>query len=463
MTPIRIRGKRRSKASRKSPSLPGSSKHLQPSQPVSGTRPSIGEPPRKKSRRHRARLLSSLERLPTELLQNVFFLCLNVNLPRASPSLSSALSSFHVKSQLLLKAFSSDQGYGLQHSEELIDILQTKEEVANLQSSILRLRWMTLGFLRQCKPMFFETTLLRQFKSYQWQWVDGSPAAKLTHATVAKFVKEAYRRAGEEAEEERVGFLKWTYVVSHEQTIDIRFGLLNGVVWLGETVPRPTLGPVKREKRWKLLNCLDECRIPEKLLHGPWTDEKCEFLTVLEHGRATIDSIDSTSGEVAELGLYDAFRVRNERAVRLIIRNMYRTDYPPDAIIYNPDWRAASTNATACRHNIEHPVSHFTVGIEPKMGYLKSAAIEYNCPIEILGILADPHIPSWEWKDAALTTWALEKKVQGDERGQWLLDQIDRMSIDYYVLGAQMRMLELSRTSLSHIDFLRRGEISFTL
>ncbi|MCJ1466689.1 magnesium ion transporter [Pseudocyphellaria aurata] len=411
MTLIKVRGKKGPKIRLES----------QPPEPVSGSRATAGEPSRKKSRRHTARMLSSLERLPTELLEKVFFHCLNINLPRASPVLASALSSFHVKSQLIFKAFSSDQGHGLQNSEELIDILRTKREVAKLQSSILPLRWMTLGFLRQCIPVFFERTLLRQFKSFKWQWIDGSPAANLSHTRVAKFVQEAYRRARDGAEIEQLGYLSWMYSVSDEQTITIKLALVNGVVWLEENDPVGSPHPSK-EKRWKLLNCLDECRVPEKLLHGPWTDEKCEFLTLLTRGRATVDWIDSTSGEVAEVGLWNALKERNERAVRLLIEDDLREDYPHEWLIYHPDWMASSsTCAIARRYNVMDRNQRSAVAVTPKMEHLRSAAIEHDCPLEILEILVNGNGFRKERNDPVLSSWAWRKKAEGDHRAEWLL------------------------------------------
>lgn len=43
---------------------------------------------------------SAFERLPTEILELIFFQCLNLNLPLASSNLGSALSSFYLKSRL---------------------------------------------------------------------------------------------------------------------------------------------------------------------------------------------------------------------------------------------------------------------------------------------------------------------------------------------------------------------------
>lgn len=274
---------------------------------------------------------------------------------------------------------------------------------------------------------------MRQFKSYQWQWIDGSPAANLTYATVVNFVQEAYRRARKGARKENLEYLQCTYPVSDRQAIGIKFALVNGVVWLQRTDSHPTsryLTTDSMEKRWTLLNCLDECHIPEKLLHGPWTDEKCEFLTVLIQARATVDWIDSTSGEVAELGLHDALREHNERAVRLVIFNpvINRTNFIQGLFFdYNPDWTAPSTDAIACREYINHGERLGGIGVTPKMEHLRSAAIDYDCPIELLAIMVRVDNFRIEQKDPALISWAWKKKVEGDKRGEWLLAMFDRV------------------------------------
>lgn len=51
------------------------------------------------------RMLTHIESLPVELIQKIFLLSLNVNLPRASPYLAAALSNEGVYKVLILLAF----------------------------------------------------------------------------------------------------------------------------------------------------------------------------------------------------------------------------------------------------------------------------------------------------------------------------------------------------------------------
>jgi hypothetical protein len=49
--------------------------------------------------------MSPLERLPTELLVEVFLYCMNLNLPRSSPVIGGKLSSESVYTRTILAAF----------------------------------------------------------------------------------------------------------------------------------------------------------------------------------------------------------------------------------------------------------------------------------------------------------------------------------------------------------------------
>lgn len=59
--------------------------------------------------------------------------------------------------------------------------------------------------------------------------------------------------------------------------------------------------------------------IPESLLHGPWDEAKIKFLFwIVKLGGATIDWLNSTSGEVALEGLKNAITTGDTRAVHLL-------------------------------------------------------------------------------------------------------------------------------------------------
>ena len=106
MTPIRVRGKRHATRAEKWNSgkqrQPVHGKSITSSEPDSSAQSTSSEA-KSQSRRRRRRVsheLSRLEELPTEVLQTIFENSANVNLPLASPRLSSQLASQHLYHQL---------------------------------------------------------------------------------------------------------------------------------------------------------------------------------------------------------------------------------------------------------------------------------------------------------------------------------------------------------------------------
>jgi hypothetical protein len=56
--------------------------------------------------------MSNLEKLPTELLERVFFYCLNIDLPRSSPVIGGKLSSETVYMRTIIAAFGVTWSWG---------------------------------------------------------------------------------------------------------------------------------------------------------------------------------------------------------------------------------------------------------------------------------------------------------------------------------------------------------------
>ena len=67
-------------------------------------------PTSKDTQKRKTTKLSILESLPVELIEKIFLYSLNVNLPRASVALTSALSSERIYRALILLAFWDDYG-----------------------------------------------------------------------------------------------------------------------------------------------------------------------------------------------------------------------------------------------------------------------------------------------------------------------------------------------------------------
>ena len=94
-----------------------------------------------------------LESLPTEILQEIFLLRPNFSLTRASPILRAQLSSTHIRTSLVLRYFDP-------HDEE------DDDNIAEVQSMMLKQPWFTYDFVRQCQHAFLTSTAKRQLRAF---------------------------------------------------------------------------------------------------------------------------------------------------------------------------------------------------------------------------------------------------------------------------------------------------------
>ncbi|KAL2042623.1 hypothetical protein N7G274_004382 [Stereocaulon virgatum] len=267
-----------------------------------------------------AKCSSRLELLPTELLEFVFFYCLNISLPRASPAIGQKLASTHVKYRLVLQAFDVSK-HPISSRENGAGQL-TEAEQADTQSAILRQRWMTLPFLRQLIPDFIVKTIVRELGARKLQWMGQGPAvSRESEHVIRKYLEDNALHFSHTIPKGLPAYLELSWPSEKPLFHQTRLGieLRDGVITLLEVVPRNGSPNLALETHtWRILRCVKGCQIPEKLLHGPWTDEKCDFLELAIRGNAQVDWVTSTSGEVAEQGFMQAIHAHNHRAIRAL-------------------------------------------------------------------------------------------------------------------------------------------------
>ena len=168
--------------------------------------------------------------------------------------------------------------------------------------------------------------------------------------------------------------------------------------------------------------CSSNLVIPEKLLHGPWTQEKGNFLMDLLCVYANIDWINSTSGEVASKGLEDAIREDNLHAARALIftdegpRNQphsisdifqpFATEKQTCPTSFDPQgpWLCSSASFWGTRS---------TVGVVPTTEHLRIAVFEMHCnPYVVWAMLYSAQKWAIDWDDPAIIQWALADKAK---------------------------------------------------
>lgn len=326
LTEIKVRGKKQSQTSHAEGLLSNSSSKR--------NRVFSSAPEAKRVRR-----VSLLEDLPTELLEVIFFYCLNVSLPQASLVIGRKLASRHVKSQLIFRVLSSPSS--TEYPCALSAILPTLREQAEAQSAILRLKWMTLPFLRDIIPDYIVRTIARELGVWKVMWRGTGPEVSMAcEPLIRQYLEENADRMNEVMVEGLPAYWETKWLANRgteSRTIYMGIGLRDGLVTLGESyqIPRhriPSQESRVQFSRWRVLCGVEGCKIPEKLLHGPWSDEKCEFLEIAIRGDASVDWVGTTSGEVAKEGLSQALEERNARAVGALLARVGPSQHPLDSL-----------------------------------------------------------------------------------------------------------------------------------
>ncbi|MCJ1256063.1 hypothetical protein MMC24_003883 [Lignoscripta atroalba] len=377
--------------------------------------------------------LSPLERLPLELLHAVFFDSLNLNLPRASPSLAALLSSDHVKIEFVLKAFNHPKEDG--HPE--------------LQSEILRLRWMTFRFFGKCQQISFTRLAIQKYRA----WAEDIPKEEQapaiselqecfanfsTTGQVRKYQQENLDPswANTEYSQKNTAFFRrngaglvFALTIPQRGTeMAMHMDVLESVGGQSESQIVTHVG------YFSPLSFARGCQIPEKLLHGPWTQERGDFLKSLLDYSVGIDFVNSTRGEVASEGLVDAIRANSTRAVfALLARPCFAIseldfeEWPPEKMEQSQDSRQPSPDGPWVRtRGLRWSNSH-GVGVAPTKEHLRVAILEIGCDPYIVGrLFATGNLDGKEiTDDEEIIYWALTKQKEGDSRGGWLLDCLD--------------------------------------
>ncbi|KZF20801.1 hypothetical protein L228DRAFT_240551 [Xylona heveae TC161] len=359
LTPIRVRGKRKHNDSKRPRIVPISNPKDRigrwkiPSLMTSSATSSAGTPggpssqeisdsqriadgarPRKRRRKIR---ISPLESLPPEILQLIFFYAMNLDLPLASPRLASLLSSEHVYTKLCLSVFRGCW-------DEPQDV--PGDELGQLQSRILECRWLTLELLRKCERKYY-SFLLENKKQQLGIQGEGEQEALDAHLSMHP---------------PRVPWIDCGITVDEYRYL------------------------------WPII-AWENFSLPERLLRGPWAQEKVILLYKLCLGGAYIDWKDSNRGEFISQGLIEAIQEGNATAVRVITLLM-------------PVLGDGATDM------------------------LKQAVIESDCNREVVKALiaADQSssLPCIQWGDADLWRWATARRDEGVEKGFWLLDILRR-------------------------------------
>jgi hypothetical protein len=373
--------------------------------------------------------LSALERLPVELIQQIFLHSLELNLPRSSASLARSLSKESIYTSLILLAFFDDDG---KHpvDERLFKPAQYRQldlaEKVRLQTSILDSRWCTLQRLRRNLAALShlaivqawheerERELLKDMVRLELPPITPSPALQAVASLPA---------------------LSDIHAVEHH-FLATSSGGFSGDLGEAETsssyLPRIRTWTSSEDNDGQTYKTVDAARgilnvryIPRRLLRGsPWTPEKIAFLRLVRQGWRFLqrDFVLKVSSAAVFDGMASAIAERNVEALSVLLELHF-------AAFQN---EASYTNVTASGR-VRAAVS-FSDPIPLELFHLATKQHEHST--KLISLLLREGIDSIR-DDVILTKWALGACRDNNKLGEWLLKHMEGTE-DYGLNGSSL-------------------------
>ena len=383
-------------------------------------------------------MLSPLERLPVELLQSIFLYSFNFALPQCSHRLYSTLSSKHVKMELVTRAFCNRVRLGTGPDALIYSLSEVDRELGgqykSLQSGLLHLKWMTRDFFKECIDKFLVRTAAREFGARLTK--DGVEGPLPTMAEYRMLVEDGHLCGNTCLLSSGVQCTEWYDGLTLCKLRTLKRKLRDGRVLslqmnrldIGFNVETLNSTPSDRPSHSDraIMSCKSwislKTGLPSRLLHGPWTMEKCEFLEMLVKMDFRVDWSHSTLWEVAETGLEDAIREENMRAIRLLVSPVRLPGFERQGEEDSEGEEELEHSNTVLKTAVpstSNPI-RWRIRVIPTTSHLRLAVIKCDCPPDIVYHLfrGSSRINT---EDSELVGWAVEKRKQGDWRGKWLL------------------------------------------
>ena len=284
-----------------------------------GQKPLIEEAKRRKTMESAAakqaghttrRVKSFLDNLPTEILQEIFILSHNFDLPCTSPVLYAQLNSYHVKRLFVLRCFAH-------HVENAYR--NHVAELAEIQSRLLRCKWLTYPFFRSCQAEFLlKAARARVRSSMEDQEMDKEQMERTMRDMEEKFLSKFDMGSYDPKHGSPWNHFvedpsPWSYTqIScpgpwYQKSNEIAPGLFL-TSGCGDCSILRSGAPGNGKMLAIMPMVARGCKVPQKLVHGQWTQTRGNFLKLLLDGRAKFDGLDASLYEAAQLGLTEAIR-----------------------------------------------------------------------------------------------------------------------------------------------------------
>jgi hypothetical protein len=372
--------------------------------------------------------ISELERLPVELIQQIFLHSLELNLPQASTSLARSLSDESIYNSLILLAFFDDDG---KHpvDEKIFAPAQYREldlaEKLRLQTSILNSRWCTLQRLRRNLQPLSHLAIVQAWHEERNIELESDvllpDVPSITPSPALQAIASLPALSDRGATEQH--FLARNSGCSG----DSNGGTNEGSTYL------PRLRTWTSSKgtdgyNYKTIHgargILNVRYIPNRLLRGsPWTPENLAFLKFIRQGWRFLqrDFVLTISPVAIFDGMASAIAECNSEALKVLLELHFAAFQ--DETSYT---RRTASGRTWYAVSFSHPIP-----LE-----LFHLATRQRDSAELMGLLLREGIDSIQ-DDATLTKWALGARSGDNKIAGWLLRHMEGTE-DYGLNGSSL-------------------------
>lgn len=363
-------------------------------------------------------VLSQLEALPIELIQVIFLSSLEVNLPRASPSLAKSLSKESIYRALILFAFFDDDGKHPVDTKSFALAQYRRLDLAEklrLQTSILNCRWCTLFRLQRTMPTLSRLAMVQAWHE-EWRrqlYGDESEpdASPITPSPVLREVAKLPGLGDVEAVQQHFLAKSSEWAAESEVSTPIDAAYL----------PRIRTWSSSRDAEGHTYKTVDGARgvlnaryIPDRLLQGrPWSPQAIQYLKFIRQGWRFLqnDFVLKISSTAMFGGMESAIAEHNVEALRVLLELHY-------AAFQDQDSNTSVTAAGRVRYTVS-----FSHPLPAKLFH--QATQQGGKSAEIISLLLREGIDSVPRDDVVITKWAIREADSGEKVAVWLLKHME--------------------------------------
>lgn len=376
--------------------------------------------------------LSPLECLPVELIQHIFFECLEANLASTSQALNQALSDDRIYTPLILFAYFRDNGLPVEkkHFRPAKYRELTLRERYELQCNIVRRKWCTASRIKACLPTLCLLAMAQAYhRQKQEDLISQRVGANLLGLDVNSTLSSFHKLPNPDDEKAMCEyflpseFKPWyqEFVGTEKAALGNRKGDISRLPYIVQShQSHDEDGPPRMSKPTvtasSLLNVLS---IPDYLLEGrPWTKEKIALLQLLRQGLRyqDTDHVLDISAAAVFRGMEDAIRSHDDWALLTLVEvhtSVFRIEDTTRAEHQLVD-AGLSDKVAICRlAKSYHPI--------PASIFHLAAKIDEDSSTRPLLYLCRASAGSMPSDDPILTAWALRAKAKGDGLGDFIL------------------------------------------